>query len=146
MDKLIDQYIDQLIELSSDSKFIWNIEKIKSNKPMTWNYIDGCLFTSFIEIYKLTQNQKYLDFVKKCIDSFVDENGEIATYEINNHNLDDICESRVLFFLHKHFGEEKYLKAIEKTFEQIKNQPRTYEGSFWHKDIYQRIVPVYCKL
>lgn len=140
MEKLIEQYIDQLIDLSTESKFVWNIEKIKNNQPMTWNYIDGCLFTSFIELYKVTKNTKYLNFVKKCIDNFVNEDGEIATYDITKYSLDDICESRVLFFLYSHFQEEKYLKAIEKTYEQVQKQPRTQEGSFWHKAIYPNQV------
>ena len=36
--------------------------------------------------------------------------------------------------------EEKYLKAIAKTYGQILTQPRTYQGSFWHKDIYPNQV------
>ena len=38
--------------------------------------------------------------------------------------------------LYKLTGEEKYKKAIETLVNQMKNQPRTKSGGFWHKKIY----------
>ena len=51
-----------------------------------------------------------------------------------------MCESRVLFDLYKLTKDEKYKRAIEYTYSQIGIQPRTFEGSFWHKDIYPNQV------
>jgi unsaturated rhamnogalacturonyl hydrolase len=36
--------------------------------------------------------------------------------------------------------DERYLKAINNTYIQVKNQPRTAEGNFWHKRIYPNQV------
>ena len=51
-------------------------------------------------------------------------------------NLDDINEGRVLFPLYRKTGREKYRLAADRLAEQLKDQPRTWEGNFWHKRIY----------
>ena len=45
--KILDRYIDQLLETSTPQAPIWNIEKIKEGKASTWNYIDGCMRVEF---------------------------------------------------------------------------------------------------
>ena len=140
MYEIIDKYIDKLINGSTPLKPLWNIEFIRSGKEPKWNYIDGCMMTSLLEMYHETKDTKYLDFVKSFVSYFVSEDGTIKGYNPNKHVLDDICESRVLFDLYDITKEEKYKKAIEYTYNHIKEQPRTYEGSFWHKDIYPKQV------
>ncbi len=140
MYEIIDKYIEKLINGSTPDKPLWNIEAIRQGKKPHWNYIDGCMMTSLLELYSFTKNEKYFNFVKNYVDHFVKEDGTIETYNRAKHTLDDICESRVLFDLYKLTGDEKYKKAIEYTYEHIKDQPRTYEGSFWHKDIYPNQV------
>lgn len=135
MYEVIDKYIDKLMT-SEPGKPLWNIEVILQGKKPGWNYIDGCMTSSLLEMYKTTKNKKYIEFVKKYIDYFVQEDGTIVGYEPNKYSTDDVCESRVLFELYEIFGEEKYKKAIDLTFSQIKTHPRTKEGNFWHKQIY----------
>ncbi len=136
MYKQIEQYIESLIKNSTKNKFLWNVEKIKQNKPMNWNYIDGCMMKSLLELSNITKNSFYADFVEQAIDDFISEDGTIRTYDLTKYALDDICESSVLFKLYNETKKEKYRLAIEKTYEQIEYQPRTIDGSFWHKLIY----------
>ncbi len=140
MYEIIDKYIDKLINGSTPLKPLWNIEFIRSGKEPKWNYIDGCMMTSLLEMYHETKDEKYLNFVKSFVSYYVSEDGTIKGYNPKKHVLDDICESRVLFDLYDITKEEKYKKAIEYTYSHIKEQPRTYEGSFWHKDIYPNQV------
>lgn len=133
---IIDRYVNELIDKSAPGKPYWNIEVIRAGKPCKWNYIDGCMTNSLIELYKLTNDKKIYDFVKSYIDYFVNEDGTIKTYEPTKYSTDDIAEGRTLFSLYDLSGEEKYLKAINNIYEQIKGQPRTKEGNFWHKKIY----------
>ena len=135
MNELIDKYIEKLMTSAPD-KPLWNIEAITMGKKLSWNYIDGCMMTSLIELYKTTHNQKYIDFVKKFTDFYVFEDGTLRGFDPNKQAVDDICESRILFDLYDLTKEEKYNKAIEYTFNVLKNQPRTKEGNFWHKKIY----------
>ncbi|MDE6048005.1 MAG: glycoside hydrolase family 88 protein, partial [Anaeroplasmataceae bacterium] len=74
-----------------------------------------------------------MDFVILYTDYFIMDDGKIRTYEPTNYSLDDMSESRILFDLWGFTHNEKYLKAIHYTYTQIKTNPRTFEGNFWHK-------------
>ena len=139
MYQIIRKYIDKLMT-SSPFLPLWNIESIRQGKKPGWNYIDGCMMTSLLELYKTTKEEKYFDFVKKFIDYYVEDDGSILGYDPLKYSTDDVCESRVLFDLYALTKEEKYQKAIERTYEQVKSHPRTKEGNFWHKKIYPHQV------
>ncbi len=135
MYEIINKYIDKLMTSSPDMP-LWNIEAIRHGKKPVWNYIDGCMTTSLIEMYKTTGDEKYINFVKKFVDYYVFEDGTIRGYEVEKYSTDDVCESRILFDLYNITGDEKYSKAIELSYSQVKTHPRTKEGNFWHKKIY----------
>ena len=139
MNKIIDSYIDKLMTSKPDLP-LWNIESIKHGKKPAWNYIDGCMMTSLVELYKTTKNEKYLDFVKRFVDYYVHDDGTILGYEVEKYSTDDISESRILFDLYDITKNPKFDKAIELVFSQIKTHPRTKEGNFWHKKIYPNQV------
>ena len=132
----IDRYIDRLITESTPDLPIWNIESIRQGKKPHWNYIDGCMITSLLQMSEITGEKKYFDFAEGFIDYYVSENGDILGYDIEKYNLDDINEGRVLFELYAQTGKEKYRLAIEKQKAQLDGQPRTDTGNFWHKLIY----------
>lgn len=137
---LIDNYIEKLLTQSTPEKPLWNIEAIHQGKAPAWNYVDGCMMTSLLSLYRQTKDEKYYRFVESFIDYYVLEDGTLRGYEQSTYNLDDICESRVLFDLYDRTKQEKYNKAIELTYRHILRQPRTKEGSFWHKLIYPHQV------
>jgi len=136
----IDAYVLSLIEQSSPEHTAWNIESIRFGRPAHWNYIDGCMITALLAMSDITGDQRYFDFAESFIDWFVQEDGSIRTYERSKYNLDDINEGRVLFPLYEKTGKEKYKKAAETLYQQIREQPRTFEGNFWHKAIYPNQV------
>ena len=47
-------YVDYLIAGSTAEAPLWNIEKVRSGKPNKWNYIDGCMITACLSLYKTT--------------------------------------------------------------------------------------------
>lgn len=132
----IDSYVLGLIERSSPEKTAWNIERMRQGKPANWNYIDGCMLTALLEMADILQDSRYSDFVESFVDSFIGQDGSIRTYEADKQTLDDINEGRVLFPLYAMTGKEKYRLAAEKLHQSLKAQPRTHEGSYWHKAIY----------
>ncbi|WZL81449.1 glycoside hydrolase family 88 protein [Vallitaleaceae bacterium 9-2] len=132
----IQKYLDQLIEKSSPISPAWNMEKILSGEQNKWNYIDGCMMKAILDMYFITEDKKYLEFVDQFIDYFVMDDGQIKTYEKTTYNLDNINEAKVLYPLYELTGKEKYRKAIETIYAQLQEQPRTQEGNFWHKQIY----------
>lgn len=137
---ILDKYIDQLLEKSTPQAPIWNIEKIKSGKPSTWNYIDGCMIKAILDLYAIKGDEKFLKFADDFIDYFVQEDGSIKSYDPKEYNIDNVNAGKTLFELYKLTGKEKYKKAIETIYSQVKEQPRTEEGNFWHKMIYPNQV------
>ena len=132
----IDAYILRLIQESTPERTVWNIEKLRQGKSADWNYIDGCMITALLSIAEITGDRRYFNFAEHFIDSFVADDGTIHTYDESKYNLDDVNEGRVLFELYDKTHKEKYKKAAAALRGQLGRQPRTPEGSFWHKAIY----------
>ncbi len=136
----IERYVERVMADSTPSTPLWNIEKIKEGKINGWNYIDGCMMISLLNLYNITGEKRYFDFVDNFIDFYVHDDGTLLGYSEEDYNLDNICEGRVLFDLYAATGKEKYRKAIEILHGQLLRQPRTHEGNFWHKAIYPNQV------
>lgn len=137
---MLGDYVDYLIANSSAEAPMWNIEKVRSGKPNKWNYIDGCMITACLSLYKTTGDEKFLDFSKKFLDYFVKDNGVIETYDPTEYNLDNVNQGKNLFTLYDLTGDQRYRDAIETIRGQLETQPRTKEGNFWHKKIYPNQV------
>ena len=134
--EILDRYIDQLLEKSSPQAPVWNIEKIRHGAKSSWNYIDGCMIKAILELYHMKKNPAYLEFADAFIDYFVQEDGSILSYDPEEYNLDNVNAGKTLFDLYELTGKEKYRKAMDTIYRQLKGQPRTSTGNFWHKLIY----------
>lgn len=133
-------YFDDLLNRSTPDKPVWNQEAILENKPPAWSYIDGCMLIAVLQMYQSTKEEKYFEFLKKFIDFYVNEKGEILGYSLEAMNSDSINEGKVLFALYEQTKEGKYKKAMDLLYHQIQMQPKTSSGSFWHKKIYPNQV------
>ena len=132
----LDKYVLRLIRESSPERTVWNVEKLRQGVPTNWNYIDGCMMTALLSLYHITGDKAYFDFVEGFIGAFVGGDGSIRTLKTEGHALDDINEGRVLFELYQATGKEKYRLAAGTLRAMLDAQPRTFEGSWWHKQIY----------
>lgn len=133
---LLDSYVNDLLENSDAQNPMWNIEKIREGKPNKWNYIDGCMITAVLALYRLTGDEKYVQFADAFVGWFVQEDGTIRTYDMAEYNLDHINPAKNLFALYELTKKEKYRRAMGTVRQQLDTMPRTKEGSFWHKKIY----------
>ena len=104
--------------------------------PAKWTYDHGLVLKGIERVYAATNDKQYLDFIQRSMDHFVSDDGSIRTYKLDDYNLDNILPGRNLLFLYKTTGQKKYAKAAALLREQLKSQPRTSEGGFWHKKIY----------
>ena len=114
------------------STYLHNYQKFKDS----WNYEDGCVLIGCVQLYKVTKNIYYKEFIKRYIDHFIELDGSIRTFTKENYNIDNINTGKVLFFLYEETGEEKYKLAIDMVYDQLLTHPRTKCGNFWHKNIY----------
>ena len=140
MQDRIENYILELIRRSTPRRTAWNLEKIRENQDVSWNYIDGCMLTALLAMTEITGDDRYAAFVEKVADSFVREDGSIDTFRPEKHALDDYNEGRILFPMYAWTENEKYRKAAEYLHRNLQEQPRTEEGNFWHKEIYPNQV------
>ena len=103
---------------------------------LKWNYTTGLELKAFLDVYDTYGGQDIFDYVDAWYDAIIDEDGRIPNYKRSNYTVDHICPGRTLFRLYDLTGKEKYRKVMDTLYLQIREQPRTPEGGFWHKKIY----------
>jgi unsaturated rhamnogalacturonyl hydrolase len=106
------------------------------NNSKKWNYEQGLIMEAFYQIWNKSSKNEYLNYIKKNLDYYVDNNGKIKTYKIDDLNLDNVSPGRALLNIYTITKNVKYKKAADILREQLRIQPRTKEGGFWHKKIY----------
>lgn len=134
--KLLDEYVRFLMANSDAEHPYWNVEKIRSGRPNKWNYIDGCMITAILRLYMITGDESYLRFADDFVSYYINEDGSVNTYSIEEYNLDNIRPACNLFALYDITGRKKYRRAMDTFRSQLETHPRTGEGNFWHKQIY----------
>lgn len=106
-------------------------------KPERWNYEMGVLTTAIERVWRQTgDGNKYFNYIQKLIDNFVQDDGSIRTYEMEDYNLDMLPPGRACILIYQVTGKEKYKKAADNLRKQLVTQPRLKEGGFWHKKRY----------
>lgn len=101
-----------------------------------WDYTAGLVLLGLERVGATTRDPRYSAYVKKSIDSLVRPDGSILTYSSDEYNLDQINEGRALFVLADRTKDSRYIRAADRLRDQLRHQPRTREGGFWHKKIY----------
>jgi len=112
------------------------LEYGKGDPEAKWNYQTGLFLKAMLAVWKKTKQQKYYDYVKQVIDSYINTDGTIKTYNMEDYNLDKLNSGKVLLSLYRVTREEKYKNAALILHRQLEHQPRTMEGGFWHKQRY----------
>lgn len=110
---------------------------IDFNKTPRWNYTHGVVCSALLDLWEATGDNRYVTYVNAYADTAILADGSVGfNYKRSNYNLDHITPGNILFRLYKHNGTEKYAKAIAFLRQQLREQPRTSEGGFWHKKVY----------
>ena len=120
-----------MMEIHKDS-----ITYKEEGKFARWDYEQAILLKALQSVWNHTGDGKYYQFILKNMDSYVNEKGEIKTYKGEQFNIDNITGGRILLMLYRETGKEKFKLAADLLRNQLRNQPRTKEGGFWHKKIY----------
>ncbi|MWB92768.1 glycosyl hydrolase family 88 [Flavobacterium sp. GA093] len=109
---------------------------IDDSKAPKWDYVHGLVLHAIEELNKVNPDPRYVAYVRDYVDTLVQEDGTIKTYELDKYNIDMVVAGRLLFAIYETSKEEKYLKALQLLRKQLTEQPRTNSGGFWHKQIY----------
>lgn len=54
--EILSNYIDQLLDKSTPQAPVWNIERVRSGEPPSWNYVDGCMVNALLELYTIKKS------------------------------------------------------------------------------------------
>lgn len=101
-----------------------------------WNYQWGLVLCGFEQVWRATGDAKYFAYMQSNIDRFVQADGAIRGYRLEEYNVDRLNAGKVLFPLYAKTGAPKYKTALDLLRRQLDSHPRTKSGGFWHKQIY----------
>lgn len=101
-----------------------------------WTYDLGVMYEGLKGIWYNTGNGEYFKFIEKRMNFFVNDDGSIKTYKQDEYNIDNILLGRSVLNVFRVVDKEKYYKAVVNLREQLRSQPRTNDGGFWHKKRY----------
>ncbi len=115
-----------------------SIAYVKEGKDAHWEYEMGVILQGIEQVWYRTADDRYFQYIQKNIDRYVQPDGSIRTYKLDEYNIDYVTPGRSLLLLAQQSlpGKEKYRKAAELLRKQLTQQPRTNEGGFWHKKRY----------
>jgi unsaturated rhamnogalacturonyl hydrolase len=106
-----------------------------------WDYEQGLINRALERVWQRTGDPKYYSYIKKNIDQFVNADGSIRTYKLEDYNLDNLAVGHAVLLLAQvsqgsATDQAKYRAAAATLRKQLDGQPRTKAGGFWHKQKY----------
>jgi unsaturated rhamnogalacturonyl hydrolase len=125
-----------------DTAVPWSVRAARSvmqRNPQThrrWDYTQGVVLGAIERVALARGDREMLAYVQRNMDRWIRPDGSIEGYDREEYNLDHIAQGRLLFGLLERTRQPRYRRAIDHLREQLRTQPRTSEGGFWHKKIY----------
>ncbi len=115
-----------------------SIAYVKEKKDARWEYETGVVLEAIEQVWYRTADARYFQYIQHNMDRFVTPDGGLKTYKLTEFNIDHITPGRALLMLAQQTlpGADRYRKAADLLREQLRQQPRTNEGGFWHKKRY----------
>lgn len=107
---------------------------INSMTQKGWDHSNSIILHGMEKIYLKNKDPKYLEYIKKFVDEFVDENGVITDLK---PELDRIQPGVLCLFLFEETGELKYKYAATQLKDYLFTSSlfnTTPEGGYWHKN------------
>lgn len=103
---------------------------------MNWHYEHGLVLFASLNAATFHGDDSIYPWVYSMYSPLIGEDGTIATYREGEYNLDQINAGRALFTLADRSGEKRFALAQDRLWSQLRTQPRTKSGVYWHKEIY----------
>jgi unsaturated rhamnogalacturonyl hydrolase len=114
---------------------------VGDRKTARWDYEQGLMNRALERVWQRSGNPRYYSYIKKNIDQFVNADGSIRTYKMDEYNLDNLAVGHAVLLLAQvsqgsAIDQTKYRLAAATLRKQLDTQPRTKAGGFWHKQKY----------
>jgi rhamnogalacturonyl hydrolase YesR len=107
-----------------------SIHWVGQNNSFSWQA--GYIMFAMENMWRLTGDPAYLNYIKKYVDMHVDGAGNVPQFSSNA--LDNYLPGYAITFLYEQTKAEKYKIAADKVRSGLLTYPRNSDGSFWHGD------------
>ncbi|MBN1182895.1 MAG: glycoside hydrolase family 88 protein [Bacteroidales bacterium] len=103
-----------------------------------WHYETGYFLDVVFKYMELKKNMDHLDYIKSWVDLFIDDKGDFKprVYRKDRYRLDDINAGRLFIDLYNLTKDDRYKNATEILIQHLREQPKTSDGGYWHKEVY----------
>lgn len=137
-------------KFDGDTPLNWSVRMAKSemsrrgdtlfypNPAARWDYTRGFLAQSLIKLGERVNDPAMTAYGTRVVESFVTTEGGVATYKMQEYNIDLLPPGRALILAYEQHKDERIEHAIKLLRSQLTGQPRTSDGGFWHKQRYPR--------
>ena len=111
----------------------------------TFFYLGGVFLSGMQQLYLCTGEEKYFDYVKEWVDTYVYPDGTVLGYDrpypakqptwmmrAVPKTFDHKQPAILLFLIYKRTGEERYRKAIDTIVSPVKKKKKNSVGGFYH--------------
>lgn len=126
--------------------FTWDNEKRENGKPYLyeWSYYNGVVFEGLSDVYDVTGDKVYADYVMKYLNGMIEsdgswtqlEQGQAAGYN-KNHGLDCYKTASILLDYYDMTGDDRYLKKADELYQDLQDAKADYMdesigGNYYH--------------
>ena len=101
-----------------------------------WEYNTGIVLFGMSKMYEATKDPRYLAYIKRWVDGYVNDQGVLGWDQSRTHNLDYIQPGMLVLFLYEQTGDSRYRAAAKTVREAFDRIPKNADGGFWHKSQY----------
>jgi rhamnogalacturonyl hydrolase YesR len=95
-----------------------------------WTYWKGYTLNGFEMLWRTTGERRYSDFIRREIDPFIDEKGNLVNVKLDS--LDSVMAGNIVVGLYEQTHDERYRLAATEIREAFDGFPRNTDGGFWH--------------
>jgi len=111
--------------------------RLDATEAPRWEYTPGLVLKAVVAVAERTGDERYWKYAQAYYDGMIGPDGSIkGGYALEDYNLDRVNPGKALFVLYERTKEPRYKAALARLRAQLREQPRTNEGGFWHKKRY----------
>ena len=117
----------------------WSVrmaDAVMQRRPIVrerWDYETGTVLRGIEELWAESGNDRYFDYIRRNLNEYIQPDGSIRTYPLEDYNLDNINTGKLLFLADAETDDPRYRAAADLLWSQLEDQPTTSEGGYWHK-------------
>jgi unsaturated rhamnogalacturonyl hydrolase len=103
-------------------------------KAPKWSYDVAFLGMAIDKLGKT--DPKYSKYMEDWVNYFVNKDGSVKDYRLDEYNLDRIYPANNILTLYQRKENKTYKIALDRFVKQAETHPKTNSGGYWHKKIY----------